>query len=140
MTDTGRGDQSGTLPVHPPVADAAPTGAVRRPATPAPGDLAPPDRPVGGWVLICAMLCATLLTGGWLLADAVAPAGYSPIRQTVSVLAGHAGTHRWIVTTALVLVGASYLATSAGMTALRRPARAGLAVAGTAAIGVAMCP
>ncbi|GIH15891.1 membrane protein [Rugosimonospora africana] len=100
----------------------------------------PPDRPIARWVLISAALCSIVLTTGWLIADAVQPATYSPIHQTISILAGHAGAHRWIATTALLLVGACYLATAAGMTALRLPGRIGLAVAGTAAIGVAMCP
>jgi hypothetical protein len=99
-----------------------------------------PDQPIAGWVLISAALCATVLTAGWLIADAVQPATYSPVHQTISILAGHAGAHRWIATTALLLVGACYLATAAGMAVLRPPARIGLAVAGTAAIGVALCP
>jgi hypothetical membrane protein len=100
----------------------------------------PPDRPIARWVLICAGLCSTLLTSGWLIADAVQPSTYSPIHQTISILSGHAGAHRWIVTTALLLVGTCYLATAAGLAALRRAARIGLVVAGTAAIGVALSP
>jgi hypothetical membrane protein len=100
----------------------------------------PPDGPIAWWVLICAGLCSVLLTPAWLIAGALQPATYSPVHQTISILAGHAGAHRWIVTAALLLVGACYLVTAAGMTALRRSGRIGLAVAGVAAIGIAMCP
>src|SRR6202044_649486 len=79
-------------------------------------------------------------TAGWLIADAVQPASYSPIRKTVSVLAGHAGTDRWIMTGALFLVGVCQLLTAAGLTATRAPARIVLAVTGLSSIGIAVSP
>ena len=100
----------------------------------------PSDRPIPWWVLTCAGLCSTLLTSAWLIADALQPATYSPVHQTISILAGHAGAHRWIVTTALLLVGACYVVTGVGMTVLRLSARVGLVVSGAAATGVALCP
>ena len=100
----------------------------------------PSDRPIPWWVLTCAGLCSTVLTSAWLIADALQPAAYSPVHQTISILAGHAGAHRWIVTTALLLVGACYVVTAAGMTVLRLSARVGLVVSGAAATGVALCP
>jgi hypothetical protein len=42
-----------------------------------------------------------LLIGGWVVADELQPVSYSPVRQTLGVLAGHAGTDRWIMTMAL---------------------------------------
>jgi hypothetical membrane protein len=106
----------------------------------APRQPAPPDPPVAWWVLTCAGLCSTLLTCGWLIAGALEPDTYSPMHQTVSVLAGRAGTHRWIVTTALFAVGVCYIVTATGMTALRRSARIGLVLTGAAGIGIALCP
>src|SRR6202044_2106797 len=79
-------------------------------------------------------------TAGWLIADAVQPASYSPIRKTVSVLAGHAGTDRWIMTGALFLVGVCQLVTAVGLAATRTPARIVLAVAGLSSIGIAASP
>ena len=77
-----------------------------------------PPRPdlVPGWTVVTAGLAPVLATAGWLVADAVQPASYSPIRKTISVLAGHAGTDRWIMTGALFLVGACQLLTAAGLT------------------------
>jgi hypothetical membrane protein len=99
-----------------------------------------PRHPVAGWTVVSAGLSPVLATGGWLVADAVQPASYSPIRKTVSVLAGHAGTDRWIMTGALFLVGVCQLATAAGLAGVRVPARIVLAVAGLSSIGIAASP
>ena len=80
------------------------------------------------------------LARSWLLADALQPASYSPIRQTVSVLAGYGGTDRWIVTGALFVVGGCHLLTAAGLSGLRASARLLLIVAGLASIGIAASP
>ncbi|MGI8760479.1 MAG: DUF998 domain-containing protein [Jatrophihabitantaceae bacterium] len=95
---------------------------------------------VPGWALLSAAASPVLLIGGWLLADAVQPVGYSPMRQTVSVLAGHGGAHRWIMTSALVVVGLLHLVTATGLRCLRPAARIVLVVAGLAALGVAAFP
>ncbi|MDT4935404.1 MAG: hypothetical protein QOK11_3296 [Pseudonocardiales bacterium] len=95
---------------------------------------------VAQWALVSAALSPLLLVTGWTIAGAVQPADYSPVRQTVSVLAGHGGTHRWIMTCALVAVGCCHLLTAAGMSVLRPSARLGLVIAGLAAFGVAASP
>jgi Protein of unknown function (DUF998) len=99
-----------------------------------------PRHPVPGWAVVSAGLSPVLATGGWLVADAVQPASYSPIRKTISVLAGHAGTDRWIMTGALFLVGGCQLVTAAGLAGVRVPARILLAVAGLSSIGIAASP
>jgi hypothetical protein len=95
---------------------------------------------VPGWAVVSAGLSPVLATGGWLVADAVQPASYSPIRKTVSVLAGHAGTDRWIMTGALFLVGGCQLVAAAGLVGVGLPARILLAVAGLSSIGIAASP
>jgi hypothetical protein len=95
---------------------------------------------VAQWALASAALSPLLLVTGWTIAGAVQPADYSPVRQTVSVLAGHGGTHRWIMTSVLIAVGCCHLVTAAGMSILRPAARVGLVVAGLAAFGVAASP
>jgi hypothetical membrane protein len=99
-----------------------------------------PRHPVPGWTLVSAILSPIFATGGWLVADAVQPASYSPVRETVSVLAGRAGTDRWIMTGALFLVGVCELATAAGLAGVRVPARIVLVVAGLSSIGIAVNP
>jgi hypothetical protein len=96
--------------------------------------------PVPGWAVVSAGLSPVLATGGWLIADAVQPASYSPIGTTISVMAGHAGTDRWIMTGALLLVGACDFVAAAGLAALRVSARILLAIAGLSSIGIAVSP
>jgi hypothetical protein len=98
------------------------------------------NRPIHGWVLACTALMPILLTAGWLIADTRQPGNYSPLRQTVSVMSGHAGTDRWIVTGALYIIGVAYFLTAYGLTAVGTAARVALIVAGVAAIGVASQP
>jgi hypothetical protein len=97
-------------------------------------------RPARWCVLVCSGLSPVVLTGAWLIADAVQPVSYSPIRQTVSVTSGYGGTDRWIVTSALMVIGACYLVTAAGITAIGLAARIGLVVAGVSSVGIAACP
>src|SRR6185437_4479431 len=75
------------------------------------------------WAVVSAGLSPILLAGAWLVAGARQPSSYSPVHQTVSVLAGQAATDRWIVTAALFVVGACHFVTAAGLTGLRRSAR-----------------
>ena len=112
---------------------------VRRAASPAPWPPGP-RHPVPWWAVVSAGLSPVLATGGWLIADAVQPASYSPIRKTVSVLAGYAGTDRWIMTGALFLVGGCQLVTAVGLAGAGVPARILLAVAGLSSIGIAVSP
>jgi Protein of unknown function (DUF998) len=96
--------------------------------------------PVPWWTVVSAALSPVLVTAGWLVADAVQPAAYDPIRKTVSVMSGYAGTDRWIMTWALLLVGGCQLLTAAGLAGVRVPARILLAVAGLSSIGIAASP
>jgi hypothetical membrane protein len=96
------------------------------------------DVPV--WAIVAAGLSPALIVAGWLTADALQPASYSPVRQTVSVLAGYAGTDRWLMTGALLLVGGCHLVTAAGLGGARASARVLLIVAGLSSIGIAVCP
>lgn len=92
------------------------------------------------WTVACAALIPVLLVGGWLIADAVQPASYSVVRQTVSVTAGYGGTDRWIMTAALTVIGCCYLTLVVELDELGLPGRIGLLVAGAAAFGIAACP
>jgi Protein of unknown function (DUF998) len=65
---------------------------------------------------------------------------YSPIGTTISVMAGRAGTDRWIMTGALLLVGACQLVAAAGLAGVGVLARVLLAVASLSSIGIAVSP
>ena len=92
------------------------------------------------WAIISAGLAPVLLTGAYLIAGLLQPASYSPARTTISAMAGQAGTDRWVMTGGIVLTGGCYLVTAAGLTGVRATARALLAVAGMAGIGIAASP
>jgi hypothetical protein len=123
------------------LAELPPPGATRR-QVPTSQATWPPRRrhPVPWWAVVSAGLSPVLATGGWLIAGLLQPASYSPIRKTVSVLAGYAGTDRWIMTGALLLVGGCQLVTAVGLPGAGRPARILLAVAGLSSIGIALSP
>ena len=95
--------------------------------------------PVPGWVVGTALLAPVVLVGGWLIAGALQPASYSPMRETMSVLAGHSGTDRWVMTAALLLVGGCQIATGAGLT-VGMPARILLILTGLSTLGIAVTP
>jgi uncharacterized protein DUF998 len=97
-------------------------------------------QPVPGWAVGTAFLAPVVLVGGWLIAGALQPASYSPMRQTMSVLAGHSGTDRWVMTAALLLVGSCQIATGAGLIAVRMPARILLILTGLSTLGIAATP
>jgi hypothetical protein len=90
--------------------------------------------------IISAGLAPILLTGAYLIAGIFQPASYSPMRKTISAMAGQAGTDRWIMTGGIFLVGCCYLVTAAGLSGVRASARALLIVAGLAGIGIAASP
>jgi hypothetical membrane protein len=92
------------------------------------------------WAIISAGLAPILLTGTYLIAGIFQPASYSPVRSTISAMAGQAGTDRWVTTGGIFLTGGCYLVTAAGLTGVRAFARALLAVAGMAGIGIAASP
>jgi hypothetical protein len=96
--------------------------------------------PVPGWAVGTAFLAPVVLVGGWLIAGALQPVSYSPMRQTISVLAGYAGTDRWVMTSALLLVGSCQIATGAGLSAVRVPARIFLILTGLSTLGIAATP
>lgn len=96
--------------------------------------------PVAGWVIGTAVLGPAALVVGWLIAGALQSSAYSPMRDTISVLAGYTGTDRWVMTAALLLVGSFQLATGAGLAAVRLPARLLLMLTGLSTLGIAATP
>jgi hypothetical membrane protein len=92
------------------------------------------------WAIISAGLAPIVLTGTYLMAGLLQPASYSPVRTTISTMAGQAGTDRWIMTGGIFGVAGCYLITAAGLTGVRASARALLAMAGLAGIGIAASP
>jgi hypothetical membrane protein len=97
-------------------------------------------RRVPWWAVLSAALAPVSLIGGWSLAAASQPAGYNPIRDTISALAGVAATDRWIMTVGLAGLGLCHLATAAGLRPAAGRGRLLLAVGGAATVTVATFP
>lgn len=95
---------------------------------------------IPGWALVSAASAPVLLIGGWSLAAARQPAGYSAIRDTISALAAHGAHDRWVMTSALAGLGACHLVTAAGLTPARTAGRLLLGGGGLATVLVAAFP
>lgn len=98
------------------------------------------DRSIPRWAVISAALSPVVLTVGWLIAGWLQPPSYSPLRQTVSVMAGYNGAHRWVMTGTLIAVGVCYLVTAFGLGGVRPVARIMLVAAGLCSFGIAASP
>lgn len=95
---------------------------------------------VPAWALVSSAAAPVLLIGGWTLAAALQPAGFDQVSETISDLAGLGATDRWVMTVALLGVGASHLTTALGLRPANRLGRAALALAGIATVAVAAVP
>jgi hypothetical membrane protein len=91
-------------------------------------------------VLLSAILAPVSLVTGWLVAGFLQHGHYDPVRQTISVLAGHSASDRWIMTVGLYLLGTSQILTAVGLSGTRQRARILLAIGGLTGLGVAIFP
>lgn len=88
-----------------------------------------------------ALAAPVVLFGGVVLAESVQrPGAYDPIGQTVSTLAGLGATDRWLMTSALLLLGMIYLAVARGLHGVPALGRGVLALGGACVVLVALAP
>lgn len=92
------------------------------------------------WALWSAASAPVLLIGGWEFAAARQPGNFDPVRQTISALAAHGATDRWIMTTGLAGVGVCHVVTALGLRPAAPAGRLLLAAGGAAAVAVATLP
>ncbi len=92
------------------------------------------------WALAPASVAPVALVVGWTVAAARQPARYNPIRDTISALAASGATDRWIMTSALAVVGACYVMTAAGLRPASPVGRLVLVGGGVATLLVAAFP
>ena len=69
-------------------------------------------RRVPWWAVLSSLAAPVLLIGGWTLAAAVQPVPFDGVVRTISELAARDTPHRWLMTSVLVGVGLSHLATA----------------------------
>ena len=81
-----------------------------------------------------------LLIGGWTLAAALRPDHFDSVQDTISDLAAVDAPHRWVMTSALVGVGAAHIGTALALRPATPAARLLLAGGGVATVLVAANP
>ena len=97
-------------------------------------------RRIPWWTLVSSAGAPVLLIGGWTVAAGLQPAGYDSIRDTISALAGHGATDRWVMTAGLAGLGVCHLVTSLGLRPAALPGRFALAIGGIATLFVSALP
>jgi hypothetical membrane protein len=99
-----------------------------------------PAASLARWAALSTALAPLAMISAWLLAEALQPPSYSPLHSSISGLAALGATDRWIVTSALLLVGACYFVTAGCLPGQRAPSRIVLLIAGLSSIGIAISP
>jgi hypothetical membrane protein len=89
---------------------------------------------------VSAALAPVFLIGGWTLAATLQPPGYRSVRDTISALAGFGATDRWLMTSALALLGLCHTVTALGLRPAAPAGRVLLAAGGVATVLVAAFP
>ena len=97
-------------------------------------------RGVPWWGLISSAAAPVLLIGGWTLAAGLQPRSFDPVADTISALAAEDATDRWVMTFALLAVGACYVVTALALRPASTPGRLVLALGGVATVLVAASP
>jgi hypothetical membrane protein len=92
------------------------------------------------WGLASSLAAPVLLVGGWTWAASRQSGGFDPVVETISALAARDADDRWLMTTALIGLGACHLTTAAALRGAVLPGRLVLAVGGVATVLVAVFP
>lgn len=90
------------------------------------------------WAALSAAAAPLLLAGGFLLAQALQPASYNPVDDTISELASHGAADPWVMTIAIAALGLCYFATAIGLRPARARGRVTLACGGVATLLLAV--
>jgi hypothetical membrane protein len=97
-------------------------------------------RDVPWWGVISSVAAPVLLIGGWTVAAGLQPRSFDPVADTISALAAEDATDRWVMTCALLGLGACYVLTALALRPAASPGRLILALGGVATILVAANP
>lgn len=97
-------------------------------------------RSVPAWGVITSTAAPMLLIGGWSLAAGLRPDRFDSVKDTISELAAISAPYRWVMTAALVGVGAAHVGTALALRPATPAARWLLATGGVATVLVAANP
>jgi hypothetical membrane protein len=99
-----------------------------------------PEPAVPWWGLASSLAAPLILFAGWTVAAGLQLHRYDPVRQTVSLLAAHGATDRWVMTAAFLVVGACDVITGLALRPARMAGRVILVVGGIGGMLVAANP
>ncbi|MER7728646.1 DUF998 domain-containing protein [Streptomyces sp. NPDC096323] len=97
-------------------------------------------RSVPLWVLFSAVSAPVLLVGGWTASAVLQGPGYDPASTTISVLAADGAGGYWVMTSALLALGACHVVTACGLRPAAPLGRVALAGGGLSAMLLALFP
>ncbi|TPM79749.1 DUF998 domain-containing protein [Mesorhizobium sp. B2-3-3] len=99
-----------------------------------------PMRSVPWWVLFSSVCAPILLVGGWAVSAHLQGPGYDPASATISILASDGAAGYWVMTPALLALGACHVVTATGLRPAAPFGRAALAGGGLSAMLLALFP
>ena len=97
-------------------------------------------RGVPWWGVASSAAAPVLLIGGWTVAAMLQPGPFNPVVRTISALAAEGAADRWVMTLALVGVGACFVMTGLALRLAAAPRRILLLAGGVATILAAANP
>ncbi|MFD5041615.1 DUF998 domain-containing protein [Streptomyces sp. NPDC058377] len=97
-------------------------------------------RSVSWWVLCSSLAAPILLVGGWAVSEQLQGPDYDSATTTISVLAANGAAGYWVMTSALVALGACHVVTACGLRPAAPFGRAALAGGGLSAMLLALFP
>jgi hypothetical protein len=100
----------------------------------------PAARGVPWWGVLSSAAAPVLLIGGWTVAAALQRGSFDQVTGTISALAGYGATDRWVMSLALLGVGASYVSTGLALRPAAATGRLLLMTGGAATALVAASP
>jgi hypothetical membrane protein len=92
------------------------------------------------WGLASSAAAPLILLAGWTIAAGLQQRRYDPVRQTISVLAAHGSTDRWVMTIAFLAVGACDVITGLALRPAALAGRIVLIAGGIAGMLVGLSP
>jgi hypothetical membrane protein len=100
----------------------------------------PDGQHVPWWGRVSSAAAPIVLIAGWTVAARLQPASYSQVTGTISALAGHGATDRWVMTLAFAAVAVCHVLTGLALRPAARLGRIVLIAAGLATAAVAASP
>ena len=92
------------------------------------------------WGILSSAAAPVVMIGGWTIAAALQPGHFDPVTQTISSLAAYGAADRWVMTLALLGLGACYLTTGLALRPAALPGRLLMMAGGLATAVVAANP